>query len=139
IEDDTIQKIHCETHDDIVVKRLALDVEIVEYVQVKSGEPDKLWSVADMCASGIESLCAKSLRKDRHKEASRFRIVTLRAVTSELGMLTYPCYGPGRGTSSEEFAKLSAAVQAKLPGLASPKGNGIDYWLEHCLWEVRHD
>ena len=139
IEDDSIQKVHYETHDDIVVMRLVVDVETVEYIQVKSNEPDKLWSVADMCANGMDSLCAKSLARDGCKETSRFRIVTLRAVTSELSMLTYPCYGPGRETSCDAFAKLSKAVQGKLPDLVSQKGNGIDYWLEHCLWEVRHD
>ena len=139
VEDNSIQKVHCETHDDIVVRRLAADAETVEYIQVKSSEPDKLWSVADMCANGTDSLCAKSLARDRCKEISRFRIVTLRAVTSKLSMLTYPCYGPGRETSCGAFAKLSAAMQGKLPDLVSQKGNGIDYWLEHCLWEVRHD
>ena len=131
IEDDSIQKVHCETHDDIVVRRLVVNVETVEYIQVKSNEPDKLWSVADMCANGTDSLCAKSLARDRYKEISRFRIVTLRAVTSELSMLTYPCYGPGRETSCDAFAKLSTAVQGKLVDLVSQKGNGIDYWLEH--------
>ena len=52
IKDDSIQKVHCETHDDIVVRRLVVDAETVEYIQVKSNEPDKLWSVADMCAIG---------------------------------------------------------------------------------------
>ena len=121
------------------MRRLAADAETVEYIQVKSSEPDKLWSVADMCANRTDSLCAKSLARDRFKEISQFRIVTLRAVTSKLSMLTYPCYGPGRETSCGAFAKLSAAMQGKLPDLVSQKGNGIDYWLEHCLWEVRHD
>jgi Cap4 dsDNA endonuclease len=35
IEDPSIQKVHCETHDDIVVKRLVVDLETVEYIQVK--------------------------------------------------------------------------------------------------------
>jgi hypothetical protein len=139
IADPSIRKIHCETHDDIVVKRLVADEEIVEYIQVKSNEPDKLWSVADMCANGNDSLCAKSLARDGHKEVSRFRIVTLRAVTSELTILTYPLYGSGREPSCEAFAKLSAAVKAKLPDVTSQKGNGIDYWLNHCRWQVCHD
>lgn len=139
IGDPSIQKVHCETHDDIIVKRLVVDEDIVEYVQVKSNEPDRLWSVAGMCADGIGSLCAKSLARDRHKETSRFRIVTLRAVTSELNVLTYPRYGSGREPSCEGLVKLSAAVKEKLPHAMSQKGNGIDYWLEHCLWQVCHD
>ena len=139
IGDPSIQKVHCETHDDIIVKRLVVDLDTVEYIQVKSNEPNKLWSAADMCANGKDSLCAKSLARDRHKEASRFRIVTLRDVTSELNMLTYPLYGSGREPSCETFTKLSAAAKGKLPDAVSQKGNGIDYWLEHCFWQVCHD
>lgn len=139
IGDPSIQKVHCETHDDIIVRRLIVDVDIAEYIQVKSNEPNKLWSVSDMCASGDDSLCAKSLARDRHKETSRFRIVTLRAVTSELSMLTYPLHGAGREPSCEAFAKLSAAVKEKLPDVTSQKGNGTDYWLENCEWQVCHD
>jgi hypothetical protein len=97
IADPSIQKIHYETHDDIVVKRVVADVDTVEYVQVKSNEPDKLWSVTDMCANGYDSLCAKSLARDSHK------------------------------------------VKGKLPDVTSKKGNGIDYWLEHCSWQVCHN
>jgi hypothetical protein len=110
VADESILRIHCETHDDVVVKRLANGKEVVEYVQVKSNEPDKLWSVADMCSGGADSVCAKSLTRDRCKEDSRFRIVTLRDVTSELKLLTYPCYGPGRECSDEGFTTLSTAV-----------------------------
>jgi hypothetical protein len=139
IRDPSIQSVHCETHDDVVVRRLIANVDIAEYVQVKSNELDKLWSVADVCASAEDSLCAKSLARDRHKEASRFRIVTLRAVTSELSVLTYPLHGPGREASCESFNKLCAALKGKLPNTTSKKGNGIDYWLENCLWQVCHD
>jgi hypothetical protein len=92
-----------------------------------------------LCAKGQDSICAKSLGRDEHKEISRFRIVTLRDVNSELKMLTYPCYGTGREIDGEPFVSLSNGVKEKLPKLQSPKGNGIDYWLEHCLWDVRHD
>lgn len=139
IEDATIQKVHCETHDDILVKRVQGGEQFVEYVQVKSNEPDSLWSVATLCAKGEDSVCAKSLTRDQHKETARFRIVTLRDVNSELRLLTYPCYGPGRETTCAGFGSLSASVKVKLPGLTSAKGSGIEYWLEHCLWDVRHD
>ncbi|MGQ0682743.1 dsDNA nuclease domain-containing protein [Bradyrhizobium sp.] len=139
IEDTSIQKVHCETHDDIVVKRLVDATEMVEYVQVKSNEPDSLWSVASLCANGEDSVCAKSLGRDQHKEVSRFRIVTLRDVKSDLRLLTYPCYGPGRETNSDGFTSIAQAIEEKLPDLASPKGNDIKYWIEHCKWDVRHD
>jgi hypothetical protein len=139
IEDASIQKVHCETHDDIVVIRLVDAADIVEYVQVKSNEPDALWSVANLCSKGVDSVCAKSLARDEHKEMSRFRVVTLREVNSELKLLTYPCYGPGRETTCDAFLTVSESIKSKLPDLKSPKNNDIDYWLEHCRWDVRHD
>jgi Cap4 dsDNA endonuclease len=139
IEDATIQKVHCETHDDILIKRVQVGEEFVEYVQVKSNEPDTLWSVASLCAKGADSVCAKSLTRDQHKEIARFRIVTLRDVNSELRLLTYPRYGTGREITCADFGSLSLSVKERLPDLTSAKGSGIEYWLEHCLWDVRHD
>jgi Cap4 dsDNA endonuclease len=141
ISDVSIKRVHCETHDDIVIVKSGVEnaIDIVEYVQVKSNEPDSLWSVAALCAKGEESVCAKSLGRDQHQEAARFRIVTLRDVHSDLKPLTYPCYGPGRETDCDQFVALSAEIKSKLPGLQSAKGNSTDYWLEHCQWEVRHD
>jgi Cap4-like dsDNA endonuclease family protein len=49
LSDPLILKIHCETHDDIVVVRTADSLAIAEFVQVKGAELDKLWSVADLC------------------------------------------------------------------------------------------
>ena len=52
LKSSNIVKIHCETHDDIVVVR-ALDgaaLRCAEYVQVKANAPDKLWSIGDLCA-----------------------------------------------------------------------------------------
>lgn len=139
ISDASIKRVHCETHDDIVIVKVEDSTEFVEYTQVKSGESDTLWSVASLCAKGDESVCAKSLRRDQHQETARFRIITLRGVNSDLKLLTYPCYGPGREPNCGEFVALSAAMQSKLPGLKSAKGNGIDYWIEHCRWDIRHD
>jgi hypothetical protein len=139
IEDASIRKVHCETHDDVAVVRLVDEVDVVEYVQVKSNEPDTLWSIASLCSKGADSVCTKSLTRDEHKEASRFRVVTLRDVNSELKLLTYPCYGPGREKTSEEFTALVASIKSKLPELRSVKGNSIDYWLEHCRWDVCHN
>jgi hypothetical protein len=139
IADASIKRVHCETHDDIAVVKVENATDVVEYVQVKSNEPDSLWSVASLCAKADESVCAKSLRRDQHKETSRFRIVTLRDVHSDLKLLTYPCYGLGREADCDGVAALSAAMKSKLPDLQSAKGNDIDYWLEHCRWDVRYD
>lgn len=50
LEDPSILKVHCETHDDIVQVSQSSSTQVVaEYVQVKGSEEDKYWSVADLC------------------------------------------------------------------------------------------
>ena len=51
LEDSSLLKVHCETHDDVLLVRATdgSDMRVAEFVQVKANEPDKLWSVADLC------------------------------------------------------------------------------------------
>lgn len=141
---DDIEKIHCETHDDIVVVRLTDGgfTKSAEYVQVKANAPDKLWSIADLCArkraKAGTSIFEISLARDAHTETSQFRIVTLRQVVSELKLLTLPRASPKRGPNSDEFKALHLQFDTRFPGFESKKGNGSHYWLTHCVWEERH-
>lgn len=147
IEDTGLVKIHFETHDDLVLVRvLAANPAqtTAEFVQVKAGEPDKLWSVADICqrkkkdAVGT-SIFETSLGRDEHDEISAFRLVTLRPVVSDLTPLTYAFGLEGRKPGCEAMKALEKALNVKFPGLKSPKDNGCGYWLENCRWDVRHD
>jgi len=150
VVDPRIAKIHFESHDDLIVARLGTseDPLIAEYVQVKAGEPDKLWSVADLCLqTGKDKKAGKpgrsiletSLARDRHGEISTFRLVTLRAVVSELAPLTYDMGVEARSPDAEGMVSLLADLNKRYPGLKSPKGNGCDYWIGNCRWDVRHD
>ena len=84
LETPALMKVHCETHDDIVLVRKTVGIEerTAEYVQVKASEQDKLWSLADLCVRKKSkkgtSILETSLDRDKHKEASTFRLVTLR-------------------------------------------------------------
>lgn len=147
IEDEGLAKIHFETHDDLILVRAPGTSQgkmAAEFVQVKAGEPDKLWSVADICqrkkkdAVGT-SIFETSLGRDEHDEVAAFRMVTLRPVVSDLTPLTYPRGADGRKPGCKAMTALETALNAKFPGLKSPKENGCSYWLEHCLWDVRHD
>jgi hypothetical protein len=144
LEDETLCRIHCETHDDLILvwSQQSSTVHIAEYVQVKAGEPDKLWSVADLCrakSTAGTSIFEISLGRDRHKETSRFRLVTLRPVVQALVPLTYVCGTSGRELESEAMEALSGELDSRFPDIKSPKGNCSGYWLEHCRWDVRHD
>lgn len=147
IEDPGLVKIHFETHDDLILVR-ALSANptqtTAEFVQVKGGELDKLWSVADICqrkkkdAVGT-SIFEISLGRDEHDEIATFRMVTLRPVVSDLTPLTYAFGSDGRKLGCEAMTALETALNAKFPEMKSPKDNGCCYWLENCLWDVRHD
>lgn len=144
LEDPALLRVHCETHDDVLLVRAAAGTGLclAEFVQVKAGEPDKLWSVADLCVrkkgrTGT-SIFEASLARDAHLEPSLFRLVTLRAVAGNLKALTHPCGAPGREPDGERFAALRSELDGRFPALRSPKGNGAAYWLENCHWQVRH-
>lgn len=145
LEDPTVLKVHCETHDDTVVVRQegVSDGRIAEFVQVKASEKDKLWSVADLCASkngkAGTSIFEISLGRDKHEEVARFRIVTLRPVVSALAPLTHPFGSPSRNLATSEMIALCADIDERFPGIRSPKSNGIAYWLGNCHWDQRHD
>lgn len=137
-------KIHFETHDDLVLA-WAIDAPplIAEFVQVKGAEEDKLWSVADLCSRKKQavgsSIFEKSLDRDQHAETARFRIVTLRPVVSLLTPLTYERGLEARAMNRKEMVALMSDLDERMPGVQSKRGNGAGYWLDNCLWDVRHD
>ncbi|MER8501505.1 dsDNA nuclease domain-containing protein [Mesorhizobium sp. M0208] len=147
IEDAGLTKIHFETHDDLILVRALGTTQgkpTAEFVQVKAGEPDKLWSVADICqrkkkdAVGT-SIFETSLGRDQHDEVASFRMITLRPVISDLAPLAYAFGADGRRPGCDALTALESALNARFPGLRSPKNNDCRYWLENCLWDVRHD
>lgn len=143
LEEPSLLKVHCETHDDVLLVRVSDGVtRLAEFVQVKASEPDKLWSVADLCARKNgkpgTSLFETSLARDRHLEESRFRLVTLRPVVSDLEPLTFPRGGHGRSIDEPRVKALRSDIDGRHPGVLSEKGHGVDYWLDHCLWDQRH-
>jgi len=145
MDDQSIVKIHCETHDDILIVRATEDVDqnCAEYVQVKATEPNQLWTVATLCQrkDGKEgtSVLERSLSHDRHQEQSRFRILTLRQVSTELKILTNQVGSVGREPDCEGIQELKQEIDNKRPSLVSPKGNDCVFWLENCYWDERHD
>lgn len=150
LEDPVLLRVHCETHDDVLLVRAdgKDGARTAEYVQVKSNELDKLWSVPDICnqkkAKGEKakpgtSIYETSLGRDQHIEASRFRLVTLRDVNSELRFLKHPCGAPGREPDCDDVKALCSELDKRCAGFMSKKGNGAAFWVANCLWDVRHN
>ena len=149
-----VLKLHCESHDDVVrvsqeAEPDAEPVTVAEYIQIKGGEEEQLYTVAKLCgrdASGKgkdragkpgTSLFETSLLRDRHREVSRFRIITNLGVKNELEVLTFARSGVGREPGAERLTALKKDILARRPDATSLKKNGVDYWCDHCLWEVR--
>lgn len=96
LENPSLLRVHCETHDDVLLVHEAdqSGIRLAEFVQVKASEQDKLWSVADLCVRKKNrvgsSIFETSLGRDKHREESLFRLVTLRPVVDDLRILTFP-------------------------------------------------
>lgn len=145
MDDQSIIKIHCETHDDILIVRATDDVNqnCAEYVQVKATEPNQLWTVAALCqrndGKAGTSILERSLAHDAHQEQARFRILTLRQVSTDLKILTNPVGSVGREPGCEGLKALKEEIDKKHPDLVSPKGNDCTFWLDCCYWDERHN
>jgi hypothetical protein len=144
LENPALLKIHCETHDDLVLVYAVSgsDDRIAEFVQVKSHEMEQLWSVANLCertgGRAGTSLLEKSLSRDKHQEIARFRLVTVRPVVNDLKLLALPFGATGREAESAAFRHLQQQLESRRRGVASPKGNGAAYWMANCHWDVRY-
>ncbi|MGE0121091.1 MAG: dsDNA nuclease domain-containing protein [Dongiaceae bacterium] len=142
--DPMLVKVHCETHDDIVLIRASLgqNGRWAEYVQVKASEQEKLWSVADLCQrkkkNAGTSIFEISLGRDKHREASSFRLVTLRPIVNALEPLSYERSSQSRALDTDVMKALCSELEMRFPDIVSPKGNGVDFWLKNCFWDQRH-
>jgi hypothetical protein len=143
----SITKIHCESHDDVLVVSIEDDpaggraLTVAEYVQIKDVAAQSLYSIANLCAREASkpgtSLFETSIGRDRHCEMSRFRLITKRAVKSELEVLTFPLGAPGREADGPRLQALIQEIATRVPGVVSRKRNGVEYWCANCRWDVR--
>lgn len=137
-----IVKVHCESHDDILIVRCIDGILYAEFVQVKGNQLDQLWSVANLCTrkKGLgTSIFEVSLARDRHDLPSLFRLVTHRPVAPPLRVLTYPLGSLGRESDGSAVVALQAAISEYHPDAKSPKGNDTQFWIENCVWDIRND
>lgn len=143
----SLRQVWCENQDDITLIWQNDNAELVEFVQVKSNEPDQLWSVAMLCrrektatkVSGAgTSIVERSLANDRCNEPCRFRIVTARPVNGDLKILTLPLDSPHRKPSAAAIRSLETKLARLLGTCCSPNNNTFNMWLSVTVWDVRH-
>lgn len=132
--------VECETADDIVLVWDDGGVERPEYVQVKTTEGDKKWSLLEICkrdagATRPTSLVERSLLCDRCGPSALFRIVSRRDVNKALSPLKLSRERRVHNTAVAELAeKLVKKSKTK-----SPNDHDLGYWVQHVLWQVTGD
>ncbi len=140
-QDETVEAVWCETQDDILLDRRLNGARIVEFIQVKSDQPNQLWSIAMLCGretrNGAKvvgsSILDKQLARDRGDEQAHFRLVSLRDVNADLSILRQ---APERRDQAA-LGALITNIEAEVGAYTSPKGNGVDYWVRNMQWDVR--
>ena len=154
--DPHLVEVWCDAHDDIVLVRGQAPHQLVEFVQVKSNDPNQYWSMAllterDLAAKVISKtpangatvparrprcLLEKSLAHDRCDEEVAFRVVSLAPLNRDLKLLTYPLGHEDRGIDSTAFQALCHLAPDKIKNFQSGNGNDYRFWLQRTLWET---
>ncbi|MFQ6310102.1 dsDNA nuclease domain-containing protein [Lysobacter capsici] len=141
LESEEISCVQCETNDDVILVWGSGEHAIVEHVQVKSNTSNSTWTAANLTykknGKAGTSIYETSLSRDSFKEVSRFRIVTLRHVDSDLTPLTFERGKPGREPDHPKIKSLVARLEERCPDAESVKKNGAQYWVDNCHWDVR--
>ena len=130
-------RIECETADDIVLFWKDGDNERAEYVQVKTTEADRKWSVKEVTTRKIAgkptSLVEKSLLCDVHGPTPLFRMVSQRDVAGELACLKLE---RRKRVSLTPFSTLGEKLVKKHKTKSIVNVLDLKYWTENALWEV---
>lgn len=135
-------RVECETADDILLVWSSKTGEQPEYVQVKTTEGDRKWSLTEVCqrdsgegAKRPTSLIEKSLLCDCHGSDALFRIVSRRDVGKALSALMLPLE---RRSGNDTVADLAVRLAGKWK-TTSPNCNDLAYWARNAVWQVTGD
>lgn len=132
--DKNLKTIRCEVTDDIDL----VFESYTEYVQVKTTDSEKLWSIEELSKISEkgkqDSILHKSLSCDKTSGLScRFRILSPRGLNSYLTYLKIKITDrddkPGR-------TKIIKSISGKLKKFVSPNNNGGEYWVDNFFWEI---
>jgi len=137
LQDPDIEQLECETADDIILRRRHEGEAVNEYIQVKTTEADKKWSITELSARDNSrkgsSVCEKSLLSDQFDGTAWFRFVTTRAVSTNLSPFLQP---RSKRSGSAELDALVSSFRKRYPDVKSKSGLGLGEWAERMFWEV---
>lgn len=156
LNDKQLIAVRCEAVDDVD----AVYVNKIEYIQVKTTDNESKWNVKefaeastktvppkgrqqkDQIISKEDSILHKSIQCDKGDLPGYFRIVTPRDVTDSLKYLKISLDAREEKTSLREplLNKLKRSIERhreeKSIHFTSKNGTGVEYWLDHAIWDV---
>ncbi|MDN2673716.1 dsDNA nuclease domain-containing protein [Janthinobacterium sp. SUN026] len=145
LQNKKIAAVRCEVTDDIDV--LYINNEI-EYVQVKTTEGDRKWSITELCAvekvkkergkpkppPPNDSILHKSLNCDVDIFVKTiFKIVSKRDVLNALNYLRTPI---AARVDTSPKVELLKSLNTKIGSFLSPAGRDVEFWLDNASWDV---
>jgi hypothetical protein len=145
LQNKKIAAVRCEVTDDI---DLIYNHNEIEYVQVKTTEGDRKWSITEICEvtkvkkernkpkppSATDSILHKSLICDVDIAIkSSFKIISKRDVLNGLNYLRTPVLERLDKTPRDELFK---ALSPKIGMFLSPAGRDFGYWIDNASWDV---
>ncbi|WP_421362393.1 Hachiman antiphage defense system protein HamA [Agrobacterium rosae] len=134
-------QVECETGDDIALRWDDGNRQTNEYVQVKTTDNDRKWSLGEMCqrspANALgTSIVERSLGSEAFPGPSSFRFVSVRDVRHELAPLKIARENRFESNAAHALAMIAPRISKKLPGAKSPQGTTVDDWAHSMLWET---
>jgi hypothetical protein len=145
LQNKRIEAVRFEVTDDIDV---IYGNNEIEYVQVKTTDGDRKWSIVELCevskVKGVrgklkpppatDSILHKSLSCDVSSlMRPSFKIVSKREVLSALSYLRTPIIDR---VDKAPRADLYKVLNTKIGAFLSPAGRNLDYWIDNASWDV---
>lgn len=138
LRDGMLFQVEFETADDLTLRWRNHDAEIIEYVQVKTTEDDKKWSmkeIMDRDKSRVgSSLAEKSLNCDKQDGGVQFRFVSRRDIGSALR--AFGVHRDKRTSVRDKIEGLKKSIGNKYKTALSPKGRSLTDWASTLYWQV---
>ncbi len=143
LRDKRIKGVCCEVKDDIDI----IYEKHVKYIQIKTTDSNSKWGVKELCERtkkkdtnryNNDSIVHKSIQCDSSKiYEGTFKIITNRDVDSKLTFLKIK--NTNRYNKINERDALLKSLARIIKCFKSDNGHDVEYWIDHCSWQVFQD